>query len=928
MPRRIRYPLAAALVAALFATGCGDRSGSGGIASARERLDKGDFAGAVIELKGVLQATPNAAEARFLLGTALLEDGQFEAAAVEFTKAEEIGFNSEQVAPKLARAMLGAGRVKDVVATYRNTVLTSAEQHAELRAAVATAYGRLDQTKEAESAVDDALRAAPTHVWALLTKARILASTQRFDEALQYAEQSLARGGGRVGEAHLLKGYIFRSIKRDPVAANKAFELAAQDRQSALPARTALLQAALGAGQFDVAKSQLAELKKAYPKHPQVHFVDALLSYAQKDFQRAEQIIDLLLRQAPSSAHLLTLGGAASLQRGSLIAAEAKLGKVVQTTEGMPVARKLLAETYVRMGQSDKALHVLRPALDAARIDPDAQMLAGQAHLQAGRLAEAETHFAVASKAKPGDVQVRTALALADLAKGQIAAAYEALQEIAEKDAGDTADVALISAHLRRGEVEPALLAIARLERKSTGKPTPAHLRGVALRSKGDAAGARAAFADALKLDPRHFVSTALLVAMDMADGQLDKARERLEGVVKLDPANATARLMLVDVLSRQKSAPQVVLAAIDEAIKSAPTEAAPRVARILHLTSTGSAKEAAASALEAIAALPANADVLDAAGKALAASGDDQQAISAFNKLIPLMPRSPLPYLRLADVYGKRGDLSAVGLNLGRAFDVAPTQPEVHRRMVAHARQTKDFRPPRAAARDLQKRLPNAAVGFLLEGDVEAARRAWPEALLAYRSALGKSDPEGRPPKLVYSTLRASGQVPEAERFAAGWMSTHVKDAGFREYLANSATLRGDLPAAEKLYREVIALQPGNAGAMNNLAWIITERDAGQAVELAQRALAITPEPPPVLDTLARALLAQGQLVRAIETQRKAVAAMPSRTQYRVRLAQMLSRQGDKDAARRELVAIDGLGDRSPAVTRAVAELRQQLGN
>ncbi len=58
---------------ALAATGCGEKSESELLTSARSYLDKNDPKAAAIQLKNVLQQQPSSAEARFLLGKALLE---------------------------------------------------------------------------------------------------------------------------------------------------------------------------------------------------------------------------------------------------------------------------------------------------------------------------------------------------------------------------------------------------------------------------------------------------------------------------------------------------------------------------------------------------------------------------------------------------------------------------------------------------------------------------------------------------------------------------------------------------------------------------------------------------------------------------------------------------------------------------------------
>jgi putative PEP-CTERM system TPR-repeat lipoprotein len=551
--------------------------------------------------------------------------------------------------------------------------------------------------------------------------------------------------------------------------------------------------------------------------------------------------------------------------------------------------------------------------------------LAGQAHLQSGNLQEAEAMFAAAVKLKPEDVQLRTAIALTDLVKGNSEAAFDALQAIAAKDSGETADLALISAHLRRQEYDAALAATELLEKKSPAKPLASHLRGLALRGKGDLAGARAAFEAALRIEPGNFASVASLASLDLLDNKPEAARQRIESAIKSNPKNTGARMALLDVMARQAAKPEELLAAIDEAIKAAPTDAAPHLAKIAHLLRMNDVKAAASAAQNAMAALPQHPEVLDAAGLALSKAGDEQQAIAAFNKLVAVVPRSALPHLRLSDVHAKRGDVAAAAASLNRAFEAAPESAEVHRRLLEQGRSTKDFKPVLAAAKELQKRFPGSAGGFLLEGDAEAARKAWPAALAAYRAGLKKPDAAGRPQRLVYVALRASGDEAAAERFSADWLRSNPKDVAFREHLGSEAILRKDFASAERHFREVVALRPRHAAAMNNLAWLMAERGEKGAVEAAEKALALTPGAAPVMDTLAKALAAEGQLGRAIEIQKKALVVMPGRQTYRLNLARLYLKADQKAEARAELETLAKLGDKF-AFKAEVDELRKSL--
>lgn len=914
----------AAVLLSAAVVGCGDKTPADPQQAAREAISRGDLRDATVRLKSAIQGAPQSGELRYLMGSVLLAQGDAAGAIVELRKAEELGGAPDAVTATLARALVSAGRYKEVVDSYARATLADAPAQAELRTSIAAAWlGLRSQDKAAEAAAA-ALAAVPDFGPALLVQSRIAASGNRLDEALALAARA-ATNGPRAGEAQLLRAWLMLRGKHDPEAAVAAFEAAAKDKETELAARVWLVQLFVQGRKLPQAKEQLDLLQKAHPNHPSTVFSAAVVAFSERDYAKADALTESLLKAAPDSTPVQVLSGAIRLRRGELASAESKLGRVVQTVEYVPDARRLLGETYLRMGQPDKALAVLKPVVDR-RADAAALMLAAQAHLQKNEPADAEDLFTAAGRLKPDDVQIRTSLALIDLGKGRPEAAFSVLQQLADSDPGSTADMALISAHLRRGEPEPALEAVTRLEKKLPGNAMPLHLRGVALLGKGDRDGARRAFEAALAADSRYYAATAALVSLDMVQGKAGEAQARLEAALAQTPGNAAARMALIDVLRARGAAPEAIASAIDEAIRLNPAEPGPYLAKIVHVARHRGAKDAAAEAQTALSVLPDNPQILDAAGRALAAAGDYQQALSVFNRLAAAMPQSALPYLRLADLQARRGLRAETATMLGRAFDVAPTSPEVQGRLLAHAARTREYKPVIAAAKSLQRSTPQSAAGFLLEGAAEASRKAWPAALAAYQAALDKPDGQGEAERAYYATLRRAGQAQKAERFASDWLSRHPRDVHLRGLLGSEALAAGRKTEAERYFREIVEIAPRSLPALNNLAWILAERADPEAVSTAERALALAPNLPEVLDTMARALESRNELARAIEYQTRAVQAATGRPGLQANLIRLLVKNGDKAQARREFDRLAALGAQGLDAA-ALQVLKAQVG-
>jgi predicted Zn-dependent protease len=158
-----------------------------------------------------------------------------------------------------------------------------------------------------------------------------------------------------------------------------------------------------------------------------------------------------------------------------------------------------------------------------------------------------------------------------------------------------------------------------------------------------------------------------------------------------------------------------------------------------------------------------------------------------------------------------------------------------------------------------------------------------------------------------------ALGQTGEAELFAQRWIGEHPQDAIFPFYLADRALAARDFAVAEQRYRQVVQLQPNNALALNNIAWLLVQQSKPGAVEFAEKANRLLPGRPPLMDTLASALAAEKQLPRALEIQKQAVERAPEDGALRMNLARLYLASEQKGMARSELEKIERMGRKYP---------------
>jgi len=144
--------------------------------------------------------------------------------------------------------------------------------------------------------------------------------------------------------------------------------------------------------------------------------------------------------------------------------------------------------------------------------------------------------------------------------------------------------------------------------------------------------------------------------------------------------------------------------------------------------------------------------------------------------------------------------------------------------------------------------------------------------------------------------------------------------------YLAAQLVLAaGDTAGAEARLREVARRDPGNAGARNDLAWLLAEKgaDLDTALALAETAKRIDPSAD-VLDTLGWVHLKRGETQQAVQAFEQALKERPDSPSIGYHLGIALSQAGDKPRAREVFQAALATGafPEAEAARRELAQL------
>lgn len=896
---------------ALLLAACSASNTDNLLADGKRLLEKNDRRGAELQFKNVLKEQPNNAEARFQLGQLTLEAWDFATAEKELRRAWETGYDANKVGPLLARALLELGQPDKVLSDINPATLNDPVARALLDSYRARALLAKGNVEEAKAMADAVLRASPQLAAAAVTQAQVLVHGKDLNVAAQIIDGVLAKYPTEI-DALVLRARIAGAQGQYGVAQARLAEAVAAAPAAVWP-RIALVTMLFAAERYDEVRQQVALLHEVPGGDLEATLLDAQLAFKENKYQEAREAVALVLKVVPEHVQALLLAGTIELTNGSPEVAEAHLSKVVERSPRDSRARRLLADARLRLGKPDAARAALEPILQSSSADALTLALGGQIEMQRGDFARAKQLFKRAAEADPQDGQMRAALAQAQIRSGDVTAGIGTLQELGASDRSQYAsEVMLVLTHLEQGDPDKALRAVTALEAKQPRNPLTFNLRGVVLLRKRDVPGARQAFEAALAIDPQYTPSTMNLVNLDLAEGNADGAGKRLEALLARQPNNPEGLLALAELKAHTGSGRPEVIALVEKAVAANAEAVLPRIALIRWYLAGGEVGKALDAAQAAKTKFPRHDEITSLLGRAQLASGDAQQAVTTLREVIATQDRVAAVHFQLAQAQLAAGDPAGARQSLKRTLELEPQNAAAKMAQIRLEMRAGSRAVALDLARSFQKSYPKLADGYLAEGDILLADKRYAQASALFRKALTVA-PSAIAAVRLHQSMAAGGNPADAAQFAQTWVTEHPKDGDFRAYLAERLIESRDFDGAKGQLATVIALQPANALALNNLAWISLETKDPRALEYAEKAYQLAPGDPRILDTLGAIRLERGELAPAVDLLSKARQLAPKSPTIGFHYASALAKSGRRGDALRELEQILGSGQTFP---------------
>lgn len=869
------------------------------------RHRQGDLKGAVVQLKNALQKDTSLLPARMLLGDIYLQLGQGAAAEHEFTLAGRLGADRTLTAEPMARALLLQGKYNAVLEQVDPSKFDR-PLAAKLTVLRGHAQAELGKLADAEQTFAQAARLDPDAAGPVVAQAMVALRRGQAEQARKLADQALLmdRTSVDVWSVKASIEHVFGAFDAASSAYAKVLELDPRN----LEARVARAGLYVDTQRNQEAREDVEFLKAEFPWDPRAYYLDSLLAQRAGDKEAAREALqrsaaaltrigaDELQRRSP----LLLLAGLVHYSLGEYERAIEFLSAYIRKYPLQPGARKLLGAALLATGDHFRAVEVLEPALRAEPDDYRTMELLGMAYMRRGwhvQAAELLDRAAQLHTATPG---VRIDAALNRLASGDASAVAELEQVFDQNPDQNSAGMAAAMAYLRQGKSQAALRVAEALQSREPENLTVLSLLASAQVGAGQLDPARRTLERILARDQDFVPARLNLARLDLLQGKPADAQQRLLALLKDHPDHAAAMVELARTAHAQDN-PQETLRWLEKARAAAPDFAEPSVLLIdVHLQA-GRVAEAMTVAKEALSRQPENLELVLALGRAALAAGDTKQVQSVLSTRSYLAGFDAQWLYRIAALQRAAGANVEAVYTLQKAAKGDPASKPVQVALAESLIAAQRWDEAEAVAASLMRSHPADAQGFRLAGDVQYHRQRYDDALKSFEAALKRQVSPDLAIR-VYNTQRARGEPKRAVSYLEAWLAKVPNDMVVRQTLAEAYASEGRAAEAVTQFQQVLDAQPGNVSALNNLAYLLVERDRNQALQLAMRAHGLAPEDAAVNDTLGWILVRRGEPREGLRYLREAQFRDADNPEMRYHLAVALHALGRSEEARVEL--------------------------
>jgi tetratricopeptide (TPR) repeat protein len=681
----------------------------------------------------------------------------------------------------------------------------------------------------------------------------------------------------------------------------------------------------------DRAFRELSRTVELQPENYRAQLELTNLLIVNRQFEPARQKLDALLSKRPDDPAVHTTQSSLFAAQGNLPGAIAEMQKTVALSPDRWEAYLSLALLESSNNQSEAAEANFKKVIDLNPKAMQARLLLGNHYQARGRFPEAEQQFQAATALDPASAEPRAALARLYLAQGKRSEAEQFLVQAKRDLPNNPAAYRLLGEfYFLNGELDKAAAEYAALYQQH---PEDLQLRknyiGLLIQMKRFPE-ARKLDDEILKVNPNDDDALVYQAQMQISDGDVNDAAQKLETVIKNSPKNSEGHYVLG--VAYEKS---------------------------------GYTERAESEWREALRLQPNLLDAARALASAAMRQGDANTLDEASSQLIVLQPASPEGYALRALANINRKHYGEAEADVHRAIAIAPGSAFGYVQLGNLKVAQKKYDEAAQAYQDALNRNPDSVDALRGLMNTRLAQNQADKGIAAARSQIAKSPANSGFYDLLGTTLFFSkkdfsgaeaafsksisldqhnsdalfklcevqatkGEMDQAIATARQGLSDNPRNADLYVLLGRFYESKSDAQQAEGAYRSALNLNPQHPLASNNLAKLMVQTGGNLdvALSLAQTARRGMPNSPLAADTLAWIDYQKGAYQSAIGLLQEALSLQdkmraPDNPDIHYHLGMAYAKNGQTAQARQELERTLKLNPNASDAKKQLAQLK-----
>lgn len=884
--------IASALAVSLIA--CGQKTSEESIASARQFIEDGKPDSAIIELKNAVQLAPKDAAVRVLLGKMYLETGQLPGAEKELTRAQELGAKGNDIFPLLAQVYYYSDQFETAVKPLEDDELTdpSAISSTTLFQYLASLRSQTSLERLELSAINLKLSDED-----LLVAKAYDAFNQRSYEQVSKLLKQLKDNKQRLAETTYLQALLSYQ-QGDFVGAVAGFTQVKQLVPVLNSTNFQLIEALIKNKQLDEAEKATDVLFRLNKENPLVNLYKGNIAYQKKQYEKALGHSEKAIQNGVDTVTVRMIAGVSAYKLESLEKAYVHLSRLAERSgfQNEDINR-ILAHVQLSLGYTQEAANTLKTIVDLNSNDVGMFSETGMKLAAIGDVGGANELLGMASQLDDSNMSTKLRAVMINIGSDENAV-IEGLKELIAQDKSlDQGWMQLAMAHVRKGDEKSALDVADEWfqSEPANGKA----LMGVIYFVEDKAELAVSALNAALSIEPNHMGANQYLLQAYEKLKRDDELYKQAQQILSFAPSNMPALVALVSSgqrLDRRESA-EALIRGITEQNKD---DIEPYVAQALSARLHGETKNV-------IDILTNHTERLNALGfmtlgDAYLTLGQSEQALTTYQLWQKKSPNILIPRLRIIGMNELKGDNEQALKMTEEALTLFPKRAVLQMLKLNYLTKLGKM----ASAKDVLQEIKNqgvseqAALLNFYEGQLALSEKNYPQAE-ALMASHHKNSPSFTSAMMLAKAMQGNGQVAqaqvvlEAQQAKQDKPSTRLRHSVGEFYLYN-----GLYQEAIKQYEKLLELEGESPASLNNFAYaLLGVKQLDNARDMAQKALALSPNDPSILDTLGWIEFESGNGAEAFKHLTAAVKFAPKANVIMLHLAEVQISFGQKEQAK-----------------------------